>query len=81
MINTTSALLDEGKKSLDTLLRKKAYDEVVDKLLQEDIDINSVAVEDIETLVSASVRDKINGIKSFAVGGAFVALLSSVIGF
>lgn len=81
MINSATTLLDEGKKSLDTLLREKAYAEVLEKLSQEGIDINDVADEDVEALVAAKVHDMMNGIKGFAMGGAFALLLSSIIGF
>lgn len=81
MINTATTLLDEGKKSLDTLLREKAYDEVMEKLQEEGINASDVKEEDIEALVAARVRDKMNGLKGFATGTAFALLLSSIIGF
>lgn len=80
MINTTT-LLEEGKKSLDTLLREKAYNDVAEKLADEGIEITDVADADVEALVAAKVNDMENGIKGFAVGGAFTLLLSSIIGF
>ena len=81
MINTATTLLDEGKKSLDTLLREKAYDEVMDKLQEEGINVSDVKEEDLEALVAARVHDKMNGLKGFATGTAFTLLLSSIIGF
>ena len=81
MVNTATTLLDEGKKSLDTLLREKAYEEVVEKLQEEGISVSDVRDEDIEALVAARVHDKMNGIKNFAAGTAFALLLSSIIGF
>ena len=80
VINTTTTLLEEGKKSLDTLLREKAYSDVVEKLADKGINIKEVADTDVEALVAAKVNDMKNGIKSFAVGGAFALLFSSVIG-
>ncbi len=80
MLNSASTLLNEGKKSLDTLLREKAYVEVVEKLTQEGIDVESVEDADIEALVAAKVDDMMNGIKGFAAGTAFALLLSAVIG-
>ena len=80
MINTTT-LLDEGKKSLNTLLREKAYNEVVEKLSDEGIDIKNVADEDVEALVAARVDDMRNSIKGFAAGTAFALLFSAVVGF
>ncbi len=80
MIYTVTTLLDEGKKSLDVLLREKAYTEVVEILAKEGISIEEVADADIEALVAAKIGDKINAIKGFAVGSLFALLLSAVIG-
>ncbi len=81
MINTTTTLLDEGKKSLETLLREKAYDDVAEKLADEGIDIADVLDADVEALVAERAKEMKNGIKNFAAGGVFALLLSSVIGF
>ena len=81
MINTTTTLLDEGKKSLETLLREKAYDDVAEKLADEGIDIADVLDADVEALVAERAKEMKSGIKNFAAGGAFALLLSSVIGF
>ena len=81
MIHTATTLLDEGKKSLDTLLREKAYEEVMEKLQNEGVNAAEVKDEDIEALVAARVHDKMNGIKNFAAGTAFALLLTSIIGF
>ncbi len=81
MINTTTTLLDEGKKRLDTLLREKAYNDVAEKLSDAGIDITDVADTDIEALVAERAKEMKNGIKNFAAGGVFALLLSSVIGF
>ena len=79
--HTATTLLDEGKKSLNVLLREKAYNEVVEKLENEGIDIKNVADEDVEALVAARVDDMMNGIKGFAAGTAFALLFSAVVGF
>ena len=81
MINTTTTLLDEGKKSLETLLREKAYNDVAEKLADEGIDIADVLDADVEALVAERAKEMKSGIKNFAAGGAFALLLSSVIGF
>ncbi len=81
MINTTTILLDEGKKSLETLLREKAYNDVAEKLADEGIDIADVLDADVEALVAERAKEMKSGIKNFAAGGAFALLLSSVIGF
>ena len=74
-------LINEGKKSLNTLLRERAYVEVIAQLRQNGISIDDVRDEDIEALVSAKTHDMMNGIKGFAAGTAFALLLSSVVGF
>jgi len=81
MINTTTTLLDEGKKSLETILREKAYGYVAEKLADEGIDIADVLDSDVEALVAERAKEMKSGIKNFAAGGAFALLLSSVIGF
>ena len=81
MIQKTTTLLDEGKKSLDTLLREKAYAEVVERLTAEGIDLKDVNDADVEALVAERVKEIMGGIKNFAAGGAFALLLSSIIGF
>ncbi len=80
MVNSATTFLDEGKKSLDTLLREKAYDEVAQKLEKEGISIDDVTDADIEALVAARADEMMNGIKGFVVGSAFALLLSAVIG-
>jgi len=81
MINTATTLLDEGKKSLDTLLREKAYEDVIKKLTENGIAVEDVNDEDIEALVQAKVTDMMNGIKGFAAGTAFALLFTSIVGF
>ncbi len=80
MISTTATLLDEGKKSLETLLREKAYDDIAEKLEENGIDIDKVTEADIEVLVAERVNEMRNGIKNFAMGGAVALLISSLIG-
>jgi hypothetical protein len=81
MINSVETMIDQGKKSLETLLREKAYGEVQEVLNEQGITIESVSDADVEALVAERVKEKKNGMKSFAMGGAFALLLSSVIGF
>ena len=81
MVNTATKLFDESKKSLEHLLREKAYEEIVEKLEEQGIDITNVADNDVEVLVAEKVREKQNGLKNFAVGGAVALLISSLMGF
>lgn len=81
MIDTATTLLDDGKKSLNMLLREKAYADVVEKLTENGIDAENIKDEDIEALVAARVDDMMNGIKGFAAGTAFALLFSTVVGF
>ena len=80
MTTTITTLMDEGKKSLDTLLREKAYDNITEKLEENSIDIDKVSDEDIEALVAERVSEMRNGIKHFAIGGAVALLTSSLVG-
>jgi len=80
LAHTATTLLDEGKKSLNVLLREKSYNEVVKKLSDEGIDIHKVTDEDVEALVTARVDDMMNGIKGFAAGSAFALIFSALVG-
>lgn len=81
MIEEAKELLNNGKKSLDALLREKAYSDVAMTLKEKGIDMNDVDDEDVEALVSAKVDDMRNGIKGFATGTAFAFIFSAVTGF
>ena len=76
MMESTKDILNEGKQSLESLLREKAYSNVTESLKKKDIDINDVSDEDIETLVAAKIQDMMNGIKGFGVGTAFALAIS-----
>lgn len=81
MVDATQTLYAQGKKSLDSLLREKAYAEVKSNLEDKGIDINDVSDEDIETLVASQASEMKNTLKSFSVGVALsgaVSLLSGV---
>ncbi|EDZ63726.1 hypothetical protein SMGD1_2053 [Sulfurimonas gotlandica GD1] len=80
MIEQAEKIYNDGKASLESLLRKKAYSEVEDILKDKNIDINAVSDEDIENLVAAKAQDTMNTIKGFGVGTAFTIALS-LIGF
>lgn len=80
MLEYTHEVVNNGKKSLERLLRVKAFDEVADELQQRGIEINDVADDDIEVLVQAKVNDMHNGIKGFAVGSIFAVALSAMLG-
>ena len=81
MLELTDNLYNEGKKSLESLLRKQAFKEVQETLEEKGIDINDVSDEDIEKLVAAKAQDKMTDIKGFAKGTAFALVFSYVIGF
>jgi transaldolase len=80
IIHTAETLFNEGKKSLDTLLREKSYEEVAEKLNEAGVDINTVADEDVEVLIAARVEEKKNGIKGFATGAVLALLISAIVG-
>lgn len=80
MIESAENIYNSGKKSLESLLREKAYAEVKEHLENKGIDIDQVSDEDIEVLVAAKVQDMTNAIKGFGVGAAFAVALSLVLG-
>ena len=77
---TVTTMIDKGKKSLETLLREKAYSDISENLEENGIAIDDVSDTDIEALVADRVKDMRSGLKSFAVGGAVALLISSMIG-
>lgn len=81
MQNTISSYINEGKKSLDTLLREKAYEEVMESLKAEGIDPSQVSDEDIEILVAQKSEDMQSTLKGVAIGSVGALILSSVLGF
>ena len=80
MVDQAQKIYNDGKKSLETLLREKAYSDMQNNLKDKGIDINDVSDEDIENLVAAKVEDMMNGIKGFGVGTAFAIAVSLVTG-
>jgi hypothetical protein len=76
MIDTAKELYNDGKKSLEMLLREKAYEEVKEILEKKGIDIKDVTDTDVEHLVCAKTDDMINAIKGFGVGTAFALAIS-----
>lgn len=81
MQNTITNYIDKGKKSLDTLLREKAYEEVMESLKAEGIDPSQVSDEDIEILVAQKSEDMKSTLKGVAIGSVGALILSSVLGF
>ena len=80
MIEKAEKVYENGKKSLESLLREKAYSEVQESLTEKGIDIDDVSEVDIETLVAAKTEDMKNGIKGFGVGAAFAIAISLLTG-
>jgi hypothetical protein len=80
MVDQAQKIYKDGKKSLETLLREKAYSEVKDSLDEKGINIDDVSDEDIENLVASKTQDMVNGIKGFGVGTAFALAISLLTG-
>jgi len=80
MLNAATTLLNEGKKSLDTLLREKAYSDVAENLSDKGIEIKDVNDIDIETLVADREKEIQNSIKDFTKGGLVTLVLSLMLG-
>jgi hypothetical protein len=80
-MQSISTYIDEGKKSLEALLREKAYEEVATSLKNEGIDIAAVSDEDIEALVAEKVKDMSSTLKGVAIGSVGAIVLSAVLGF
>jgi hypothetical protein len=80
MIETAERVFESSKKSLESLLREKAYAETKEYLQDKGIDINDVSDEDIETLVAAKTQDMMSTIKGIGIGAAFAVAISLVTG-
>ena len=80
MVEQVEKIYVDGKRSLESMLREKAYNEVKEVLEEKGIDIQNVADEDIEALVSAKVQDTMQSIKGAVIGGAFTLALSYFLG-
>jgi len=71
---------NEGKKSLDEILREKAYSEVKEVLQEKGIDINKISDADIESLVAEKINDTQNTLKGTLLGALGTIAISLVIG-
>lgn len=71
--------IDSGKRSLDSILREKAYKQVEEYLKSNDIDINTIDEQDLEALVDAKAKEMQSTLKGVAIGGVFIALLETLI--
>jgi len=76
MVDQAQKIYSDSKKSLESLLREKAYSQVQESLKHKGIAIDDVSDEDIESLVAAKTQDMMNGIKGFGVGTAFALAIS-----
>lgn len=68
-------LYEDGKKSLESLLREKAYAQVEESLKEKNISIDNVSEEDIESLVAAKTKDMKNDLLGIGKGIAFTTAL------
>ena len=80
MVDQAQKIYKDSKKSLESLLREKAYSDVKKNLEGKDIDIDSVSDEDFENLVAAKTQDMLSGIKGFGVGTAVAVAISLITG-
>ena len=71
--------LSKGKKSLDEILRNKAFEDIAQYLKDQGIDINGIADSDLEELIAAKVTDMNSQLKGFAAGSAFIILLEALL--
>lgn len=71
--------LSKGKKTLDELLRNKAFENIAQYLKEQNIDINEISDSDLEELIAAKVTDMNSKLKGFGAGSAFVVLLEALL--
>jgi len=75
MKEKVEAIYEDGKKSLELLLREKAYSQVEERLKEKNINIDDVSEEDIESLVAAKTKDMKNDLLGIGKGVAFATAL------
>ena len=80
MLQEVEKVYESGKRSLESLLRERAYSEVKEVLAQKGIDINQVSDEDIQTLVAAKITDMQNTLRGVGVGVALSLAISMLTG-
>ena len=80
MVDQAQNVYEKGKKSLESLLREKAYSEVKKTIQSKGINIDDVSDKDIESLVAAKTQDMVNTIRGFGVGTAFSIAISLLTG-
>lgn len=73
-------MVDKGKKSLETLLRDKAIQDVSQELVEQGIDPNDLNDEDFEVLVAEKVHGLESNLKAVGVGTALGFAASLFIG-
>lgn len=74
-------MLEKGKKSLETIMREKAYQEIKEGLAKEGIDIKDVAQEDIEILMQEKIQNMKSTAKGVGIGIGVGLLISAITGF
>jgi len=80
MLETAEELCSQGKKSLESHLRERAYEEVKESLKEQGIDIVDVSDEDVESLVALKVQDMTSNLKGFGGGIIFTLALTALTG-
>jgi len=71
--------INSGKKSLESVLREKAFEQVEEYLKNNNIDIKTIDEQDLEVLVDAKTKEMQSTLKGVAIGGAFMALVETLI--
>ena len=80
MIDEIEKIYGKSKKSLEILLRERAYSEIKSNLKEKGIEIDNVSDEDIESLLASSVDEMKKSIKGFGAGALASIVLSLVLG-
>lgn len=79
MPDIISDTVQKGRESLDSVLRKKAFNDVAESLAEQGIDINDIEDGDLEALVASKVSDMNTGLKGFTLGGVAMLILGSLL--
>ncbi|MGR5419959.1 hypothetical protein [Vibrio sp. PNB22_4_1] len=79
-MKAVNEIVKSGKKSLATLLREKAIQDVSEELVEQGIDPNQLSGEEFEILVAEKANTLESNVKSCGIGGAIGLAASLLLG-
>ena len=81
MLEDTNKLYKKGKKTINELLLEKAYEDVKETLKKQDINIDDVDEDEVETMVADRLKEIKSQAKGFTIGTVATIAFSLFTGF